>query len=120
MDYMRDCIKRFASFLILVLAIATVIPAAVEARAPRSKRVYLSIESRYADPGEDPHLRVDPDWSTTNTSSSGTGDALSPDYGTNVSSGGHQAAYLGTGKSYSRVNIKLMVFMRFTIGVFLR
>jgi hypothetical protein len=120
---MSKCIKRFISLIILVISIAVVclnIPTKVDARAPRSKRVYLAIEDRYADPGEDPHLRYDLNYPTMDGSGQGEGYSASSSSSLPETLDGHQAAYTGNGKSYSRVKIKLMILARFALGVYLR
>lgn len=119
---MRKRIGRVFLFSALVPLSAAALclwPQAALGRSPRPGTVAEFGEIHSADPGEDPHLRVDPVIHFEMLENQGSGCALP--CGDSVDRGmlGQNRMYMGgTGARSSRVYSKLLIMLRLSVGTF--
>jgi len=121
---MRICIRRLFSYSVLALIVAILLlplSSATYARSPNIGRYTIFDETVGADPGEDPHLKVDPMVDTgifrdiLGGTSSSTSDGVS-----RAITGGHQATGCKVGTGRSRVKTKLLNTLQILFGLLFR
>ena len=115
---MRSCIRRLFSYSVLALfAAAILVPLSgtAYARSPKAGIISIFGETVTADPGEDPHLRVDPQQDPgTRELDGGTVSLL--DSGDGTMTGGHREAEVRTGVGRTRVKTKLLITLQIMFG----
>jgi hypothetical protein len=121
---MRSCIRRLFSFSVLALFAATLLSSlsgAVQARSPIAGQYTIFGETVGADPGEDPHLTVDPmvdleiSRDLQGGSSSSTADGVD-----SAIKGGHRETGYKAGAGRSRVKTKLLITLQMLFGPIFR
>jgi len=121
---MRSCIRRLFSFSVLALFVATVLSSfsgAAHARSPIAGQYTIFDETVWADPGEDPHLTVDPQvdpgitWDLIGGSYSSTADGVE-----SAITGGHRETGNKAGAGRSRVKTKLLITLQMLFGPIFR
>ena len=109
---MRSCIRRLFSYSVLVLIAAVLLlqlSGAANAGTPKAGHYKVFGESVGADPGEDPHLKVDPQVDS--------GIIRDFDRGTSsTTADGVDTAILGR----ARVKTKLLITMQILLGLLFR
>ncbi len=117
---MRSCIRRLFSYSVLALIAAVLLvslSSAVSARSPNIGKYSIYDEIVGADPGEDPHLRVDPqvDPGLTRDLYGGTSSSTADGVDSAIM-GGHQATGYKAGAGRSRVKTKLLITLQSLLG----
>jgi hypothetical protein len=117
---MRCCIRRLFSYPVLVFGAVILLlslSSAAHARSPIIGKYTIFDEIVEADPGEDPHLRVDPqvDPGLSRDLIGGTSSSLSDDEDGAIT-GGHQPAGYRTGAGRTRVKTKLLITLQSLFG----
>lgn len=121
---MRICIKRLFSYPVLAIGAAIILlslSSAVHARSPLVGRYTIYDEIVEADPGEDPHLRVDPqvDPGLSRDLFGGTSSSVLDDEDSAIT-GGHQPTGYRAGARRTRVKTKLLITLKSLFGRYLR
>jgi hypothetical protein len=115
---MRSCIRRLFSYSVLVVAVAAILlslSGATHARSPKAGKISIFGETVTADPGEDPHLKVDPQVDPVIRDLDGC--AVSPPGGNDGAiTGGHQETGIMTGAGQTRVKTKLLITLQILFG----
>lgn len=121
---MRICIRRLFSYSVLALIVASILlplSSAAYARSPIIGRYTIYDEIVGADPGEDPHLKVDPMVDTGILRDLLGGTASSTTDGVDkVITGGHQATGYKAGTRRYRVKTKLLNTLQILFGPLFR
>ena len=121
---MRCCIRRLFSYPVLALCAAIVLlslSSAVQARSPLIGKYTIYDDIVGADPGEDPHLRFDPqvDPGLTRDLYGGTSSSTSGDVDV-VIRRGYQATGFKAGTGRTRVKTKLLITLQSLFGRYFR
>ena len=115
---MRSCIRRLFSYSVLVVAVAAILlsfSVATHARSPKAGKISIFGETVTADPGEDPHLKVDPQVDPVIRDLDGY--AVSPPASKDGAiTGGHQETGIMTGAGQTRVKTKLLITLQILFG----
>ena len=121
---MRSCIKRLFSYSVLALIAAVLLvplSGTAYARSPNVGIYTIFDETVGADPGEDPHLKVDPHVDPGLTRDFYGGASSSTANGVdNAIMGGHQATGYTAGAGRSRVKTKLLITLQSLFGQLFR
>ena len=121
---MRICIRRLFSYSVLALIVAILLitlSSATYARSPFIGRYTIFDETVGADPGEDPHLKVDPMVDVGITRDILGGRSSSTSDGVNSAiTGGHKATGYKAGTGRSRVKTKLLNTLQILFGPLFR
>ena len=115
---MRSCIRRLFSYSVLVMAVAAILVSlsgAAHARSPKAGTISIFGETVSADPGEDPHLRVDPQVDPLSRDLDG-GTVSVPDGKDGTIIGGRQENGMMTGAGQTRVKTKLLITLQILFG----
>ncbi len=121
---MRCCIRRLFSYSVLALIVAILLlplSNAAYARSPNIGRYTIFDDIVGADPGEDPHLKVDPvvdDGIARDLL--GRTSSSTIDGGESAIMGGHQATGRKVGAGRTRVKTKLLVTLKILFGQIFR
>jgi len=121
---MRSSIRRLFSFSVLALIAATLLfplSGAVHARSPIAGKYTIFGETVGADPGEDPHLTVDP-FVEPGLSRDLIGGSYSSTTGgvDSAITGGHRETGRKAGAGRSRVKTKLLITLQMLFGPIFR
>jgi hypothetical protein len=118
---MRSCIRRLFSYSVLVLIAAVLLlpfSGAAYARSPKIGIITIFGDIVGADPGEDPHLKVDPQVDPGGTPLDllgGWSSSVEDDVDSAIT-GGHQATGHKAGAGRSRVKTKLLITLQNLFG----
>ena len=121
---MRICSRRLFSYPVLVIGAAIILlslSSAVHARSPLVGKYTIFDEIVEADPGEDPHLRVDPqvDPGLSRDLVGGTSSSPSGDEDSAITRR-HQPAGYRTGAGWTRVKTNLLITLQSLFGRYFR
>lgn len=121
---MRSCIRRLFSYPVLAIGVAILLlslSSTVHARSPLLGKYTIYDEIVEADPGEDPHLRVDPqvDPGLSRDLFGGTTSSVSDDEDSAITRG-HQPAGYRAGALRTRVKTKLLITLHSLFGRYFR
>ncbi len=121
---MRSCIMRLFSYSVLALIAAVLLlplSGAAYARSPKAGHYTIFGEIVGADPGEDPHLKIDPqvDPGLIRDFDRGASSATADGVDTAIM-GGHQATGCKAGAGRSRVKTKLLITLQILFGTLFR
>lgn len=121
---MRICIRRLFSYPVLAIGAAIILlslSSAVHARSPLVGRYTIYDEIVEADPGEDPHLRVDPqvDPGLSRDLFGGTSSSVLDDEDSAITRGHHPTGYRA-GARRTRVKTKLLITLKSLFGRYFR
>jgi hypothetical protein len=117
---MRSCIRRLFSYSVLALIVAAILlplSGAANARSPKPGLYSIFGETVAADPGEDPHLKVDPEFTRDFDTGSSSSTYLSGDC--EKTGGRRETGYLA-GAGRSRVTNKLLLTLQIFFGPLLK
>jgi len=121
---MRSCIRRLFSYSVLALIVAILLlplSGVAYARSPNMGIYSIYGETVGGDPGEDPHLMVDPmvDAGSTRDLLGGTSSRTTDGVNSAII-GGHQATGCKAGTGRSRVKTKLLITLQILFGPLFR
>jgi hypothetical protein len=117
---MRSCIRRLFSYSVLALIAAFLLVPfsdAAYARSPNAGKYTIFGETVGADPGEDPHLKVDPEVDPDITRDIDGGSRSSTTGGVDRAiTGGRRETGYEAGAGRSRVKTKLLITLKILFG----
>lgn len=121
---MRNCIRRLFSYSVLALIVAVLLfplSGTAYARSPNVGIYSIFDETVGADPGEDPHLKVDPhvDQGLTRDLYGGASSSTADGVDTAIM-GGHRETGCNPGAGRSRVKTKLLITLKILLGQLFR